>query len=202
MNRMEFISALVDRLESLPIEEIEKSLAYYSELIDDKVEDGMSETEAVESLGSMDEIVKNIMYDMPITKLVKAKVNESKNKASNKTVWLALILLGSPMWIPLLIGFVSILFGIYITIWSIIISLFAVIFSLGIVGIFGTIVGVAYIFLKTPAIGICVIGMAVSSAGIMLFMIYPIKWMTAQLIKLTAYVLRKVKSIFIKESKV
>ena len=47
MSKTEFLTELKKALEGLPEEDIEKSLEYYSEMIDDRIEDGLSEEEAV-----------------------------------------------------------------------------------------------------------------------------------------------------------
>ena len=47
MNKLEFIAELRDRLSGLPQGEVEERLSFYSEMIDDRMEDGVSEKEAV-----------------------------------------------------------------------------------------------------------------------------------------------------------
>ena len=71
MNKTEFMTELSRKLSGLSNEDIKKSLAYYNEIIEDSVEDGMSEEEAIASLGDIDEITTQIVMDTPITKLVK-----------------------------------------------------------------------------------------------------------------------------------
>lgn len=58
MNRDEFLKELNDRIKTYP--DHNDIISYYYELISDKVESGMTEEEAVESLGSIGSIVKNI----------------------------------------------------------------------------------------------------------------------------------------------
>lgn len=60
MNKQEFISLLEKRLFQLPQIEKEHLLNYYNETIEDRMEDGMSEAEAVASLDSIDMIVKQV----------------------------------------------------------------------------------------------------------------------------------------------
>ena len=43
MTKQEFLRELWNRLTELPQEDVEKSLDYYSEMIDDRVEDGLTE---------------------------------------------------------------------------------------------------------------------------------------------------------------
>ena len=56
---------------SLPQGDVEERLTFYSEMIDDRMEEGISEEEAVCEIGSVDEIVSQIIADIPFTKLVR-----------------------------------------------------------------------------------------------------------------------------------
>ena len=48
MTKHEFITQLRDRLSELPEREVEERLSFYVEMIDDRIEDGRTEQEAVE----------------------------------------------------------------------------------------------------------------------------------------------------------
>ena len=74
MTKLEFLEELKKELCGLPSEDVQKSLEFYSELIDDKIEDGLSEEDAVSQIGNIEEIAKQILSDIPITKLVKQKI--------------------------------------------------------------------------------------------------------------------------------
>ena len=54
MTKNEFISSLGARLSGLPKDEACERLAFYSETIDDRIEEGMSEAAAVRDVGSVD----------------------------------------------------------------------------------------------------------------------------------------------------
>ncbi len=58
MGKREFIEELCKRLRLMSAEDAQKTVTFYSEAIDDRVEDGMSEEDAVESLGNIDDIVR------------------------------------------------------------------------------------------------------------------------------------------------
>ena len=82
MNREEFIKELNERIKTYP--DHNDVVSYYFELISDKMESGMSEEEAVASLGDIDSIVKNIEE----TNDIKANPNdvaEFVEKTENKT---------------------------------------------------------------------------------------------------------------------
>lgn len=66
MNKQEFITLLEKRLFQLPQVEKEHLLNYYNETIEDRIEDGMSETEAVSSLDSIEAIVKQVYAERNI----------------------------------------------------------------------------------------------------------------------------------------
>lgn len=78
MNRETFLDQLRIRLSQLPEEEMQKRLDYYNEMIEDMIEDGISEEDAVESFGSVDEIAQKIMQEVPLAALMKTKVKPKK----------------------------------------------------------------------------------------------------------------------------
>ncbi|MBP3250195.1 MAG: hypothetical protein J6M48_07585 [Ruminococcus sp.] len=71
MNREKFISELREKLYGLSQSDIDERVEFYSEMINDRMEDGLSEEEAVAEIGSVDGIVEQIMGEIPITALVK-----------------------------------------------------------------------------------------------------------------------------------
>ena len=60
MTKLEFIDELRKKLSGLPAADVEERLSFYSEMIDDKIEDGCAEDEAVFSIGSIDEISEQL----------------------------------------------------------------------------------------------------------------------------------------------
>ena len=61
MDKKEFIKALKKALSSLSRQEKAEHLGFYSEMIDDKMEEGLSEKEAVASIGHPADIAKEIL---------------------------------------------------------------------------------------------------------------------------------------------
>ncbi|MBQ8057717.1 MAG: DUF1700 domain-containing protein [Ruminococcus sp.] len=129
MNKNQFIAELKKRLKGLSEIDINKSVDYYGELIDDSVEDGMSEEEAIASLGNIDDIATQIVMDTPITKLVKEKV---KHRRTLRVWEIILLVLGSPLWVSLLIAFFSVVLSVYISAWAVVVSLYAVVLSVAV----------------------------------------------------------------------
>lgn len=116
MNKQEFITLLEKRLFQLPQVEKEHLLNYYNETIEDRIEDGMSETEAVSSLDSIEAIVKQVYAERDIQM-------EKEVPVRSRRGWkiTALILL-FPFWLTLL----SALFVLYLTLWALIAVLFCI----------------------------------------------------------------------------
>ena len=65
MNKLEFLLELSRALEGLPKEEIDEKLGFYNEIIDDKIEDGMSEEDAIAEIGSPEAIAMEIIAEYP-----------------------------------------------------------------------------------------------------------------------------------------
>ena len=84
MNKNEFISALESRIKKYP--DYKEIIDYYNELIQDKIDmNYMTEDEAVASLGSLDEICKNIEEQRAQVKDEKEEVRAAIKEENNKT---------------------------------------------------------------------------------------------------------------------
>lgn len=60
MTKKEFLDALLPQLRrTLPADDVVGAMEYYEECINDRMEDGLSEEEAVQSLGSIDDILRS-----------------------------------------------------------------------------------------------------------------------------------------------
>ena len=76
MTKNDFLSELYRRLSTIPSEDRASSIEYYSEMINDKIEDGIPEPYAVAMLGDIDDIVNQIISDIPLHKLIKEKIGK------------------------------------------------------------------------------------------------------------------------------
>ncbi len=108
MTKSEFLAALENGLAALPREDREKSLDYYSEMIDDRIEEGMSEQEAVEAVGSAEELAAGIVAEAvpPEAEAAQepAQTAEPEQRRGLGAWTIALLILGSPVWLPLLLA--------------------------------------------------------------------------------------------------
>ena len=119
MKKTEFLSELQTKLAGLPEQDLEERLGFYGEMIDDKMEEGIPEDEAVAQIDTTDEIVSQIVAEYPLAKIVKEKV---KPKRRLRPWEIVLLIVGSPLWLSLLIAAFAVALSLYITLWSLIIS--------------------------------------------------------------------------------
>ena len=80
MSKQEFLAQLRKGLSGLPQDDIEERLTFYSEMIDDRMEEGLTEEEAVSEIGTVDTIISQIVTDIPLTKLIKEKAPKKQNE--------------------------------------------------------------------------------------------------------------------------
>lgn len=201
MKKEEFLEKLRKKLVSLPEEEIEKSISYYEEIINDRIEDGSSEKDAIKALGNMNTIVNNIMYDMSIPTLVKARITGKKKTTVNKVLLIILTILGLPLWFPILIAILSIILSIYIVLWAVLFTIFVLNIGLAISGLGMFLGGVVLCFVK-PTLGLCSTGMGLVALGISIILFKPCILLFKYIVKATAFVTKKIKSfIIVKEAK-
>ena len=142
MDKKAFLEGLSNRLSGLPKAELEERLAFYAEMIDDRVEEGLSEQEAVADIGTVDEVAERIIAETPLTKLIKERVKPARRLKPGEIL---LLVLGSPVWVPLMIAAFAVLFSFYVAIWAIVVSVFAVLaaFALSAVGCLGLAIALA-----------------------------------------------------------
>ncbi len=127
MKKEEFLNKLRSRLNGLPKSDIEERISFYSEMIDDRVSEGKTEDDAVADLGGVEAVVREIASDTPLVNLVTERI---KPKRTLKGWEVALIVLGFPLWFPLIITFISLLFVFYVLIWVGVIVVFSLFVSM------------------------------------------------------------------------
>ena len=167
MNKKEFLRALQEKLSALPRADAQERLIFYSEMIDDRMEEGLSEAEAVASLGSVARIAGQILGDIPAGK----KTAPAPTRRM-KTWERILLVLGSPMWIPLLIAALAVVFSLYASAWSVILSFWAVFASLAGCALGLTLGGLCFALFSSRLAGIAMIGAGIFCAGLSIFAFY------------------------------
>ncbi len=194
MNKIEFLAELKKGLSGLPKEDIEERLSFYSEMIDDAVEEGASECEAVGAIGEVKDVATQILADTPITKLVKERVKP--NRALK--VWeLLLLILGSPVWLSLLLAAIAVVLAVYIVIWSLVITLWAVEASFAASSLGGVAAAIFFAIEGNTLTGLAMLGAAIFLAGLAIFLCFGCKAATKGMFILTGKIALGIKALFI-----
>lgn len=196
MTKQEFLAAIGEQIQNLPQSDVEKSLDYYSEMIDDRMEDGLSEEEAVAALGSPEEIAAQILMETPLPTLVKAKLKPSRALRAWEIV---LLVLGSPVWLPLLLAAGIIVLAVYIVLWAVIVVLYAVDLSFAVAAAGG----IAGLFLLLyggfPVQAMLFLGVGLVCAGLAILLFFAFNQITRCLIKLSKMPVHWIKARFIRK---
>ena len=107
MKKDEFLKLLRDGINDLPPEDIENSISYDSEMIDDSIEDGMSEDEAVDSLGDTREIIGRVRTasgrkasNIPVYAAPDVQAHNQNKIRNDKLVTIVILIATFPLWCP------------------------------------------------------------------------------------------------------
>ncbi len=196
MNKEEFLFQLKKKLTGLSEKDINKSLDYYSEMIDDSMEDGLNEQEAIEKLGSVEDISSQILKDIPLPKLIKAKVKPSN---SLKTGEIILLIIGSPLWILMLFLALLLFFILYILIWTFVLVVYAVFITFACGAIAALLNGFLLIFSSDSLQALFSFGLGLFCLGITILMFLFSYFITFKMIQLSKKILLKIKLSFLRK---
>jgi uncharacterized membrane protein len=198
MNKEGFLTELRSRLTGLPKEDLEERLGFLAEMIDDGMEEGLSEEDAVAAIGTVDEVVARTLAETPITKLVKEKMNGRRRPGAWEIV---LIVLGFPVWFPLLAAAFAIALSVYAVLWSLVISLWAIDLALAACAIGGIVAAVVLFTRGRAAEALAMLAAALVSAGLAIFGFFACKAAAKGLVALTKKTALWIKSLFVGKEK-
>ena len=195
MHKQEFLSQLQTRLSGLPQEEITEQLNFYREMIEDRMEEGLTEAEAVAAVGTADEIAGQIITDTPLPRPTTGTASRKSLK-----VWeIVLLVLGAPLWLSLLMAAFAVVLSLYISVWSVAISLWAVFVSFAACAVAGITAGTVFAFTVSPPVGIALIGTGILLAGLDIFLFFGCKAATGGILQLTVKLSQWLRNRFAKK---
>lgn len=194
MSKQDFLTALRRGLSDLPQEDVEERLAFYSEMIDDRMEEGLSEEDAVSAVGAVDEIASQIVADS-------SPARSAKEKPQRRlTAWgIVLLILGSPIWLPLGVAAVAVVLSLYAVLWSVIVSLWTVFAALVGCALGGVAGGVGFACGGQTLSGAATVGAGLVCAGLSIFLFFGCKAATDGVLTLTKAFAVRLKSGFVKK---
>lgn len=192
MTKESLLMWLREAFSAYPPEEVEERLRFYEELIDDRMEEGMTEEEAVASLGSLEEVIAKMGTEIPPLK---------KRKAKWHLRWweILLIVLGFPLWLPLLIAALAVGLAIYISVWSVIASFWAVFLSVVVCSFFAILIGIGGSLFGNRMKGIALLGAGIFCFGLSILLFWGCKAATNGVLFLTKKLLRAIKNCFVRK---
>jgi uncharacterized membrane protein len=198
MTKSEFLAQLQAALNRLPQSEIDQSLAFYGEVIDDRIEDGMSEQDAVAQLGDINQIAAQIIAEAPF---VSRTVAKAKSNKTNLALVIILLVVLSPLWLPLAVAVFVTVAAIFLTVWIVILSLWTAVLALFVTGCAGV---VALFFLLAtgyPLAGLLSAGGGLVCLGLSIFAFLGMLALSKGVWTFTKFIARKIKSLFVRQDR-
>ena len=195
MDKHDFLHALEERLAGLAESDRQASLDFYAEMLDDLTESGMTEADAVASLGSVDAIAEEILMDTPLPKLVKAKMKKRRLSGLEIT----LLAVGFPIWLPILVSLLSVIFAIYVSLWAVVISLYAANVAMAACAPTGILAAVVLFASGKPTAALLFLGAGLALAGLSILWFLLCNLTAKGMWKLGRLTLRGIKACFIRK---
>ena len=196
MDKFEFLTELCARLSALPEEDAKRSVDYYSEMIDDRMEDGLSEEEAVAAIGDIDEIAKTILANTPLSQ----PQNHEKAPSRRLRWWeILLLVLGFPVWGSIAISLLAAIFSVWVSLWSVVISLYATAVALAASAV-GCVIACFFMIGSTPTVLVC-LGAALVCAGLSILIFLLSNLAAKGMVELTKLTVTGIKGMFARKER-
>ena len=194
MRKQEFLNELRDKLKGLPKEDLENRISFYDEMIEDRIDDGKTEEGAVADIGPVDDIVNEIAKETPLVKLVKEKV---KPKRALRVWEIILLVLGFPLWFPLVVVALVLCLVASLLIWVFVIVAYAIEISLIVSAVGGLILFFVYMF--TGQFSLMPLAISILAAGASVLMFFGCMYITKGTIKLHQLIFTGIKRKIMKK---
>ena len=195
MTKADFLQLLERALSQLSEEERRANLEYYSELLDDMLEEGMTEAEATAKLGSPAAIAESILQEMPLSKLVSTRM---KPKSGWTPLAIILAVVGSPVWVPLLLAGVAVVAALFVSIWALAAVAVVVVLALALAVIAAPVLAGRAAVLTLP-LGLLLLGGGLVLLGLCVLGGLMAVELCKLLAQLTVLLARKIKGLFIRK---
>ena len=198
MKKEEYLEGLRTALRAakLPSSAIAEGVEFYTEAIDDRMEEGASEEEAVARMGSLEDARAAVSAEVPPVPRRIARLSTGSHALD-----IALAVIACPVWIPFALACIGILASVYLALWLVVAAvwmLLTVAFLTGAVGVFAAFWGVAS---GAPAMGLLGLGIGLAASGIALLAVPLAAWATSALVKLAERFGRWVAGLFMRGRK-
>jgi len=195
MNKMEFLAALKGRLDGLSPNDVNKSLEFYAEMIDDRVEEGLTEEQAVMEIGSPIDVADKIIAEMPIATVIKSKI---KNRGKLSGWMIALLAILSPVIFSLFLAFSITYITVIAVIWSLFVMLVGIIIGFIVGGLGGVVVSIIQAVAGTSPSFLFTLSASLMLMGLGLLLMLTVKSAYKGTAFLTSRTAKFIKSLIVK----
>lgn len=193
MTKLNFLMLLHEQLLGFPKKSVEEHLSFYSEMIEDRMEEGLSEEEAVAAVGNVEEIAAHIKAE-----IAPEKPEPVKKSRKWKTWEIVLLAAGSPIWISLLAAAFAVVVSLYAALWSVIVSLWAAFISLTVSAPAGIAAGIGYL-IDGSMQGLMMFSAGFVCAGLAIFAFFGCKLATQGAARLSKTCFIGIRNLFTKK---
>ena len=194
MTRNEFLQALRHRLAGMPKADLEDRISFYNEMIDDRIDEGLSEAEAIAALGSVDSVIAQVIASVPLRHLVREKISTTRKPSG---MGIALIALGSPLWLALAISAFAVVLSLFVTLWAVVACLWVSDIALAASLLGGVGLGAVLLFTSSASMAVAMIGVGLVGGGLSILFFFGAKYATIGAAKLTRLSAIGIKKLFI-----
>ena len=199
MTKNDYLNELEDELFGLPEAEIAERVSFYGEMIDDLIEDGLSEEDALAKIGSVSDICAQIIAELPLSALVKEKILPKRRLS---VLEITLLTVGSPIWIAVSAAVFACVLALYAAILACIAALWGGWMSTCCAALGGILAGAIKLYFGSPLPGIAEIGIGIALAGIAIFLFFGCKYATKGILILSKKLMFFIKKWFFKKEAV
>lgn len=204
MNKQQFIEALTSRLAYLPLAETEKFIDFYIEAIDDRIEDGMSEEEAVAAIGDVESVAQAIEAEIPLSTIVKQRVKSSRERSRSESAggghsvwWIVLAVIGSPIWLTIACVLGALVITVFAVALALVAAAFAVLVAFAVTAAAMLVYSVTRLFAAGLSAALMCLGLALLLAGAGAALLWPCVMLARLMVKLPPRIWRWMKGLFI-----
>ena len=198
MTKQQFLENLRAKLSDLPMRDLDERLSFYGEMIDDRIEEGLSEEAAVWAIGSADAVASEVIRETAF-----AVHEQVEAKKAGRLKWWEIVLLavGSPLWAALLIAALAVVVALVAAAWAVVAAFWGCLgaFAGGAVG--GVATAVIVMYQGHIHSGMALIGASLVCAGLGILWFYGSLALTKVCGKLMAVCAKKAKRYFKKGGK-
>ena len=193
MNKKQFLDELRSKLVGLPDEEVDNRISFYEEMINDRIDEGKSEEEAVNEIGTVDEVIREIAKDTPLVSLVKHKMKPKRRLRGWEVM---LVIFSFPFWLPAVIVVIALTFAAIVVMWSGAIAVYATEVSMIATFVWGIAKYVVTGMSDTYYLGAALLGF-----GGTILMAFACVGITKGMFRLTRLMMIGIKSAFIRKKR-